>query len=201
MNSTPTNRLKLTPSNSPYLQRPSRSPLRGRFHHESRLALKRVVGTTCASPTGFDTVQSSFAYIAGGAVVVVDVDGEQYSQKFYRARPAAQPVYGTTHSSHSHSSSAYAPSTPTSTPKANDSRNRVALGARESFYGPVDWSPSATSRTWTSRERIKAATCLALSRDGKYLAVGETGYAPRVLIFSLEDNSSDRPLVSISEVR
>ncbi|KAG7135493.1 Mitogen-activated protein kinase-binding protein 1 like [Verticillium longisporum] len=172
--------------------RPSRSPLRGRQYHESRLALKRVIGTTCASPTGFDTVQSSFAYIAGGAVVVVDVDGEQYSQRFYRARPTTLPIYST-------SSSSYAPSTPTSTPKANDSRNRVALGIRDSSYGTLDWSESPTSRTWTSRERIKAATCLALSRDGKYLAVGETGYAPRVLIFSLEDSSSDVPLVSISE--
>ncbi|EGY15787.1 WD repeat-containing protein [Verticillium dahliae VdLs.17] len=192
MHATPTNRLRLTPSNSPFLQRPSRSPLRGRQYHESRLALKRVIGTTCASPTGFDTVQSSFAYIAGGAVVVVDVDGEQYSQRFYRARPTTLPIYST-------SSSSYAPSTPTSTPKANDSRNRVALGIRDSSYGTLDWSESPTSRTWTSRERIKAATCLALSRDGKYLAVGETGYAPRVLIFSLEDSSSDVPLVSISE--
>ncbi|KAG7125259.1 WD repeat-containing protein 62 like [Verticillium longisporum] len=185
MHATPTNRLRLTPSNSPFLQRPSRSPLRGRQYHE-------VIGTTCASPTGFDTVQSSFAYIAGGAVVVVDVDGEQYSQRFYRARPTTLPIYST-------SSSSYAPSTPTSTPKANDSRNRVALGIRDSSYGTLDWSESPTSRTWTSRERIKAATCLALSRDGKYLAVGETGYAPRVLIFSLEDSSSDVPLVSISE--
>jgi WD40 repeat protein len=188
MNATPTARLKLTPSNSPFLQRPSRSPFRGRLPHEPRLALKRVVGTTCAVPTGFDTVNSSFAYIAGGAVVVVDVDGEHYSQRFYRARPTAQAYYST--------ASSFAPSTPTSTPKANDSRNRVALGVRDS---PYDWSESPTSRTWTSRERIKAATCLSLSRDGRFLAVGETGYAPRVLIFSLEDNSSDTPLVSISE--
>ncbi|OLN92278.1 WD repeat-containing protein 62 [Colletotrichum chlorophyti] len=188
MSATPTNRLKLTPGNSPYLQRPQpRTPLRGRFPYESRLSLKRVVGTTCASPTGFDTVNSSFAYIAGGAVVVVDVDGEHYAQRFYRARPTAAPVYGTPPLSHGNSSP--------STPKANDSRNRVALGIRET----QDWSESPTSRTWTSRERIKAATCLALSRDGRYLAVGETGYAPRVLIFSLEDASSDVPLVSISE--
>ena len=40
---------------------------------------------------------------------------------------------------------------------------------------------------------------MSLSRDGKFLAVGETGYAPRVLIFNLQDASSDIPLVSISE--
>ncbi|KAK2058781.1 WD domain-containing protein [Colletotrichum caudatum] len=185
MSSTPTNRLKITPGNSPYLQRPNpRTPLRGPFPHESRLSLKRVIGTTCASPTGFDTVNSSFAYIAGGAVVVVDVDGQHYAQRFYRARPTAAPVYGSTPLSHS---------TP-STPKANDGRNRIAAGTRDS----QNWSDLSGS-TWTSRERIKAATCLALSRDGRYLAVGETGYAPRVLIFNLEDASSDVPLVSISE--
>jgi len=166
--------------------------MRGRPAHESRLSLKRVVGTTCSSPTGFDAVQSSFAYIAGGAVVVVDVDQGQYSQRFYRARPTAVPVYAI-------SPRENAPCTPTSTPKANDSRNRVAPGLRDSPYTSLDFAESPSSRTWTSRERIKAATCLALSRDARFLAVGETGYAPRVLIFSLQDSSSDLPLVSISE--
>lgn len=194
MAATPSNnRLKLTPSNSPYLSRPSRSPFRSRPVHESKLFLKRVVGTTCSGPTGFDLVNSSFAYIAGGAVVVVDVNGEQYSQRFFRARPTAVPVYSATAFHNS-------PSTPTATPKANDSRGRVAL--RDSPHAGVgDWSSDSpgSSKTWTSRERIKAATCLALSRDGKYLAVGETGYAPRVLIFNLQDSSSDTPLVSITE--
>lgn len=193
MASTPSNRLKLTPSNSPFLHRPSRSPIRARSStNDSRLSLKRVVGTTCSSPTGFDTVLSSFAYIAGGAAVVVDVHGDQYSQRFYRARPTAVPVFGTSPIPHT-------PSTPTSTPKANDSRNRAAASSRDSIYSPGEWSDSPSSKTWTSRERIKAATCLSLSRCGRYLAVGETGYAPRVLIFSLQDSSSDTPLVSISE--
>ncbi|KAI5863465.1 WD domain-containing protein [Durotheca rogersii] len=190
MASTPSSRLKPTPSNSPHLTLPVRSLNRGRASVEPRLSLKRVVGTTCTSPTGFDTVGSLFAYIAGGAVVVVDVDGAEYAQRFYRARPTALPVYNT-------SLSPYSPSTPTATPKANDSRNRASL--RESSYGSADWAESPTPKTWTSRERIKAATCLALSKEGKFLAVGETGYAPRVLIYSLEDNSSDIPLVSISE--
>ncbi|KAI0137267.1 WD40-repeat-containing domain protein [Xylariales sp. AK1849] len=193
MSSTPSNRLRLTPSNSPFLPRLGRSPHRSRaLPDSSRLSLKRVVGTTCVSPTGFDVAQSSFAYIAGGAVVVVDVERGNYTQRFYRARPTAVPVYNT-------ANLPYSPSTPTNTPKANDSRNRISIPLRESSYGVSDWAESPTSKTWTSRERIKAATCLALSREGRFLAVGETGYSPRVLIFSLEDNSSDRPLVSISE--
>jgi WD40 repeat protein len=150
-----------------------------------------VVGTTCSSPTGFDTIHSSFAYLAGGAVVVVDVSGEHYSQRFYRARPAAVPLLTV--------SPTTSTSTPASTPKANDSRNRAAASPRDSLYASADWPDSPSSKTWTSRERIKAATCLSLSQDGRYLAVGETGYAPRVLIFNLQEPSSDVPLVSISE--
>lgn len=200
MAATPSNsRLKFTPSNSPFLARPSRSsrsPMRGRSYYDSssssKLSLKRVIGTTCCSPTGFDTVNSSFAYIAGGAVVVVDVDGDHHTQRFYRARPTAVPLYSAV-------SFQNAPSTPNATPKANDSRGRVAPSFRDSPHNQPDWADSPGNRTWTSRERIKAATCVALSRCGRYLAVGETGYAPRVLVFSLQDSSSDVPLVSISE--
>ncbi|KXJ96568.1 WD40-repeat-containing domain protein [Microdochium bolleyi] len=194
MAATPSNRLRLTPSNSPFLppRLAGRSPLRARAFPETppRFSLKRVVGTTCASPTGFDTVGSSFAYTAGGAAVVVDAGSDECQQRFFRARPTAVPVYSTP-------SLPYSPSAP-STPKANDSRNRSSL--RESSYGPSDWSSdSPSSKTWTSRERIKAATCLALDRGGRFLAVGETGYAPRVLIFGLDEESSTTPLVSISE--
>lgn len=211
MASTPSNRLKLTPSNSPFINRMSRSPIRSRTFNDlaaatfssatsnsstpSRLSLKRVVGSTCSSPTGFDTVNSCFAYIAGGAVVVVDVYGDYYRQRFYRARPTAIPVFSVSPVNNG-------PSTPNSTPKANDSRSRLTLGSshRDSAFGLPDWAESPTSgKTWTQRERIKSATCLSLSRDGRYLAVGETGYAPRVLIFNLDDTSSDIPLVSINE--
>ncbi|EAA34294.1 hypothetical protein GE21DRAFT_3132 [Neurospora crassa] len=190
MASTPSNRHKLTPASSPFVTRTSRSPgpQRSRAINETCLSLRRVIGTTCSSPTGFDSVHSSFAYIAGGAVVVVDVSGEHYSQRFYRARPSAVPVFALSPVSHTTAANA------NPTPKANDSRNRTTASQRELAYQTAD-----SSQTWTSRERIKAATCLGLSRDGRYLAVGETGYAPRVLIFNLQDASSDTPLVSISE--
>lgn len=191
MASTPTNRLKLSASNASLFQALARTPSRNRSQ-EPRLFLKRVIGTTCTTPTAFDTAGRCFAYVAGAAVVVADVDGPDYTQRFYRARPTANPVFQVAPLSPSSTN-------PNNTPKANDARNRVARGSKESQFGSPDCSGSSNSRTWTSRERIKAATCVSLSPDGRFLAVGETGYAPRVLIFSLKDSSSDTPLVSISE--
>ncbi|KAF4624443.1 hypothetical protein G7Y89_g13729 [Cudoniella acicularis] len=192
--------LKLTPSNSPYPRTP-KSPNKPRGLYESGLSLKRIIGTTVSSPTAFDSLSSSriFAYTAGAAAVVVNVDDtSNHSQRFFRARPTAIPLNISSTASH-------APSTPTNT--ANDGRNRAVATLRDSAvpYSPstphtsLDWGDSPSSKTWTSRERIKAATCLSISRDGRFLAVGETGYSPRVLVFSLQDDSSDTPLAILNE--
>jgi hypothetical protein len=162
--------LKLTPSNSPYPRTP-RSPNKQRALYESGLSLKRIIGTTVSSPTAFDTLSSPiFAYTAGAAAVVVNTSN--HSQRFFRARPTAIPLNSSTTAS-------CAPSTPTNA--ANDGRNRAVATLRDSAvpYSPttphstLDWGDSPSSKTWTSRERIKAATCLSLSRDGRLLAVGE----------------------------
>jgi hypothetical protein len=180
MSSTPSNSrtvantnlgIKLTPSNSTYPRTP-RSPKKNSNTYESTLSLKRIIGTTVNSPTGFDSLSSErvFGYTAGAAVVICHLDDNlQYSQRFFRARPTAVPLA--------------AVNTPVSTPKvtANDSRSRGVASLRENIiYSPAgtqcDWGDSpSSSKTWTSRERIKAATCLSISRDGKLLAVGEVG--------------------------
>lgn len=173
--------LKLTPSNSSYARTP-RSPNKSRGLYESGLSLKRIIGTTVSDPTGFDSLSSLriFGYCAGAAVVITTLDQDvQYSQRFFRARPTAipliacNPIYTTP-------STNVPPSTPTNT--ANDSRNRNVVSLRDQTAGfspstpglpQFDWSDSPSSKTWTSRERIKAATCLSISRDGRFLAVGE----------------------------
>lgn len=166
--------LKLTPSNSPFPRTP-RSPNKPRGLYESGLSLRRIIGTTVSSPTAFDSLSTSriFAYTAGAAAVVVNVDDDsKYTQRFFRARPTALPQSPGTQSNG-------APSTPTNT--ANDGRNRSIASLRDSAlpFSPstphtsLDWGDSPSSKTWTSRERIKAATCLSISQDGRFLAVGE----------------------------
>lgn len=164
--------LKLTPLNSPYPRAP-RSPNKQRSLYESGLSLRRIIGTTVSSPTAFDTLSSSpiFAYTAGAAAVVVNTSN--HSQRFFRARPTAIPLS-------SSNTAPFAPSTPTNAPP-NDGRNKAVATIRDSGipYSPstphstLDWGDSPSSKTWTSRERIKAATCLSISRDGRLLAVGE----------------------------
>jgi hypothetical protein len=148
-----------------------RSPVKS-TRPEATLALKQVIGTTTNSANAFDGLSSGccFAFTAGAAAVVATVeDGRIASQRFYRARPAANPL--------NPSASVYGgPSTPTQ----NESRSRTAASLREAGIGasPLaspanDWTESPGSKTWSGRERIKAAACISFSPDGKLLAVGE----------------------------
>jgi WD40 repeat protein len=195
--------IKLNPSPSPFFNNrntPLRSPTKP-HRADVSLALRQVVGTTANTANAFDSLPSgcSFAYTAGAAAVIATVDDEHHvSQRFYRARPTTNPINAST--------SIYGgPSTPTQ----NESRNRTAASLRDAGFGgsPLaspavnsEWADSPGSRAWTMKEKIKAATCVSFSPDGKYLAVGETGYKPRVLIFSTSpDAPSDTPLTSLPD--
>ena len=163
---------------------------------DSNLSLKRVIG---CSTNAFDShpPSRSFAYTAGAAAVVVTLDEElEVTQRFFRARPNAPTLTSAA------TGSSYNPSIP-----QGEGRVRAAASLREAGIG---YSPSpsssafgddsSSSKTWTARERIKAATCLSLSPDGKWLAVGETGYSPRVLVFSVsKDVPSDLPVAAMAE--
>ncbi|KAF2762193.1 WD repeat protein-like protein [Pseudovirgaria hyperparasitica] len=189
--------LKLTPSNSPFAKGTSaKSPIKSN-RNDSTLSLRQVIGTTVASPNSFDGLpnSNSFAFTAGAAAVIATVDEKyQVSQRFFRARPTTAPINTAT--------SAYGPSTPNQNP--NDSRIRTPASIRESGIGlslgspTAEWGDAAGGKSWTARDRVKTATCVSFSPDGKYLAVGETGNKPRVLIFSTAlDAPSDYPLTSI----
>ncbi|KAF3911363.1 hypothetical protein ABW20_dc0101010 [Dactylellina cionopaga] len=150
------------------------------------LNLKRMIGTTTSSPSGLAShpPSGSIAFCTGAAVCVVRVDENLHikSRYFLRARPSAgaQPANATSGS---------VPSTPESNPSG--SRIRSSIAARDSGigYSPIrDFeSPGKgdDAKNWSVRDRIKAATTVSFSPDGRYVAVGETGHNPRVLIYNI----------------
>jgi hypothetical protein len=177
--------IKLNPSPSPFFkQAPLRSPVKP-ARADVSLALRQVVGTTANSANAFDSLPSahSFAYTAGAAAVIATVDDQhRVSQRFYRARPTANPINA--------SASIYGgPSTPTQ----NESRNRTAASLRDAGFGASphaspaanDWADSPSSRAWTTKDKIKAATCVSFSHDGRFLAVGEVRHISQLLACTL----------------
>ena len=162
-------KLTSTPGKPPGTKSPTRSP-----HRPFALGLQRVIGTTTSSPNGFDCLRASaiFAHCAGSAVVVTTLgDDDQFTQRFYRARPTAAAV-----SSHNPS---ITPTTPTRGP---DYQTRTIGSLKDGSPGAFcagtpyrDSVDSPGQKTWTARERIKATTCVSLSRDGRFLAIGEVG--------------------------
>jgi hypothetical protein len=67
-----------------------------------------------------------------------------------------------------------------STPTQNEARNRTAASLRDVGIGasPLaspanEWADAFNLKTSTARDRVKAATCVSFSPDGRFLAVGE----------------------------
>ena len=189
--------LRLTPSNSPFFKTSTpRSPTKAKSD-EPGLQLKKVIGTTTASANGFDCLPSTRQFVCtAGAAVVVSTVGEdlKVTQRFFRARPTLA------------SGSRDVPGSWPISPTPNDPRSRLLGGVREQGVGgsPLgasgrDWSDSPSGKSATAKDRVKAATSVALSPNGKWVAVGETGYKPRILIFSNQGDSSETPVSSLTE--
>ncbi|KAK6504798.1 hypothetical protein TWF481_006736 [Arthrobotrys musiformis] len=189
--------LKLTPNNPINASTTSlarsihvpKSPLR-RSLTDTRealgLNLKRMIGTTTSSPSGLAShaASGSIAFCTGAAVCVVKVDENLHikSRHFLRARPSASA-----HPSTSAGPSSSVPSTPEA---PSSSRIRSSIAARDSGIGfsPIrefDSPGKGEEAKWSVRDRVKAASTVSFSPDGRYIAVGETGHNPRVLIYNI----------------
>jgi len=192
--------LRLTPSHSqsPFSRNTTpRSPTKINRAEELGLRLSKVIGTTTTSANGFDYLPlgRTFAYTAGAAAVVATVHEDlTVTQRFFKARPTSSGARR----------DAFGPRPVSPTP--SDARSRTFGHVKEHSVGgsPLgasgrDWSDAPAGRSTSAKDRIKAATSVALSPNGKWLAVGESGYKPRVLIFALAEDASDVLVTVIAE--
>ncbi|KAK6384860.1 hypothetical protein LTS17_002423 [Exophiala oligosperma] len=189
--------LRATPTGSPVVGKTPSGINRKPRSSDITLQLQRVIGTTTNSPNGLTCCAStsSYAYCAGAVAVLARLEpGTTPSHRYFKARPTAHSLHPPT--SHYDSSPATTPSkrrTATFTPRKRQDDFAGGSFGRE-------WLDESGSQTWTARERIKSASCVALSQDGRWLAVGESGYNPRVLLFSTaEDASTETPTSVVSD--
>ncbi|PNS16779.1 Mitogen-activated protein kinase-binding protein 1 [Sphaceloma murrayae] len=169
-----------------------RSPTKSSVKSELSLSLSHIIGSTCSSSLRFslDAASSSFAYAAGAAVVLATVDPDLHvEQRFFRA--AAQAV-----------ARPMAPGGGIVGTPIREEMRRLGGGGRgregSPFGAPVEMEGSPV--TGHAKDRVKAATAVALARGGKWLAVGETGYRPRVLVFAVtEKKSTEQPVAILGE--
>ena len=137
---------------------------------EIRIELKKVLGCTSSSASGFDCdpAASRYAFCAGSTAVVAHIDDElRVNQKFFRAPSNL--------SRSQHLSSSSDPSTAPQTPEPNyrkaTSLRRRTLGIRSTASPQIE--PGVSPGRANIRQKTRAASCVAFSPDGKYLAVGE----------------------------
>lgn len=158
------------------------------------LELEHVIGTTTRHPTGLSSclATNSFAHCAGSVAVLTQLaaDGST-SRRFFRARPTVQPANGPS----------FFHDTPTSTPATKGALSRASeRGHGLSVPRGAYYHEDESTKTWSARERIKTVTSVSLSPNGKFLAVGETGYHPRVLLFSTAaEAGAENPLSIMTE--
>ena len=166
----PFSRQRDTPTRSPFAKSPDPRFPSKTSRPELGLSLEQVIGTTCSSVNCFDAhaESRSFAYTAGAAAVIATVDQDlKVKQRFFRAN-ALQTGNG-------RAVSANGSLHPSSTPY--DVRSRVSNRSREespfSSASTQEATDSPGGRSGGARDRVKAATAISLSPNGRWLVVGE----------------------------
>ena len=190
--------LKTTPAPSPFAKQTPRSPQKSNGPVSS-LDLRTIIGTTTEGQTGFASHPESdtFAFCAGSTVVLGKVDEIGHvSHRFFRAHPAS----GAVNPFFSFYDETAAGGTPENRRKTILSTKSAGFSVGSTGSPRRDWSDDSISKPWTAKDRVKATSSVSLTADGRFLAVGETGYCPRVLIFSTDKDSIDIPLLHFLQI-
>ena len=155
------------------------------------LKLQHVLGHTPIQPNtlAFHSQSSRFAVCAGSVAIVNSVDSAfNVSQKHYCAGPEAA-ILGTGVDFEQTGVS------PLNKRSRGFSSPKVPINCGTSFARD---SRDSSSRPG-SQVKPRSISCVAFSHDGRYLAVGEIGHAPRIILFSVGSDTDEKPLAVAAE--
>ncbi|ORZ02621.1 hypothetical protein BCR43DRAFT_481844 [Syncephalastrum racemosum] len=163
---------------------PLQTPLNGRRRKEhvktaQPLALERVLGLTTVSNSALALTDDLVAYAAGAVVVL-------YNHKRNKQVGFLYPPHTTV-------------STPATAASAN---NTTATNGQKGLTisplgGQADLALAAPTNPRETKDdkktsagaRVKPISCLAFSPDGNFLAAGEMGHQPRILIWNVKERT------------
>ncbi|GMF06634.1 unnamed protein product [[Candida] boidinii] len=191
------------------------------------LKVSKIFGASSGSSSEFAAVDDLIAYSASGGVVVCNIkEGslEIERQRFFCANSLSSkselfsdkldeydfPVdseieivsrQGSTSPSKESFGDSFG-SSATSLPSSSSSMSSVSHSVHDVNrpIRPVSMKKmDGFSPLSSMSKRIRSINCIALSPDKKLLAVGEIGYQPRILIYSLAPGSNFKPISIIQE--
>ncbi|KAH3677134.1 hypothetical protein WICMUC_001889 [Wickerhamomyces mucosus] len=175
-----------------------------------RLDINKIFGTSSNTQLNFDVSTNYIAYIASGGVIASNIDHTTktlINQRFFCSNAPTQSNY------QSSNANAYL------NLYVSNQKDLESEVEKDEFGLPkltqpvqIDESNSSISNTLNdlsisppkstsplNHSKAKSIACVTISPDEKYLAVGESGTNPRILVFSLAPSSLRTPILTISE--
>ena len=186
---------------------------------QQQLTIESILGTSAKTPDNFVIEGNLMAYTASGGVVVCQLDLQKnriISQRFFCANSNGQSNSNSNSSSaNAYLNMAYAEasnqdgSSPSEVVKDSygfplSSEPMIIAGNSINVNGDNKNSPKGSDTIDLSspsklKEKVRSINCLSLSPNNRVLAIGETGYQPRILLFSLAPDLNNSPIALIYE--
>lgn len=189
------------------------------LHSQLQLTIEGILGTSAKTPSNFVIEGNLMAYTASGGVVVCQLDLQSkriISQRFFCANTSGLSSTNSTPSSaNAYLNMAYAEA-------SNQEVSSPTEMLKDSYGFPMNTEPIAIARNNINvngdnknspkgsdtidlsspsklKERVRSINCLSISPNNMVLAIGETGYQPRILLFSLAPDLNNSPFALIYE--
>ncbi|ODV78630.1 WD40 repeat-like protein, partial [Suhomyces tanzawaensis NRRL Y-17324] len=175
-----------------------------------QLALDEIVGNSAKNPRQFHLQDDLIAYTASGGVIVSEINtktGQIVSQRFFCANSSYHGSNSTS-SANAYLNMAFDIAEDTEVIKDQygypvNSDPTVVTGASGSTYGDPEFFSPGNENDGASpsklKDRVRSIHCITISPNKRLLAIGESGYQPRILIYSLAPDSSKNPIILIYE--